>query len=121
MQRYTLRVIIIVMLAVAAYVSYCSAYVFEDNILSIATFVVLTLTLIALIIYAYDTNLIASMARTRWEREHILESYYSMTIVPKDDNDRGRTLFLIGNPSTLMLRAKVWCHFQLDGESVDIS
>ena len=120
MQRYTLRVIIVVMLLVAAYVSYCSAYVFDENILSIATFVILTLTLIALIIYAYDTNLIASMARARWERENILQSYYSMAIVPKDDNDRGRTLFLIGNPSTLMLRAKVWCHLQLYGQSVEI-
>jgi hypothetical protein len=114
-QRYTLRVIIIVMLVVAAYVSFCSAYVFDESILSIATFIVLTLTLIALIIYAYDTNLIASMARARWERENILESYYSMTIVPRKDNDRGRTLFLVGNPSTLMLRAKVWCNLQLYG------
>src|SRR5271157_3368933 len=121
MQRYTLRVIIIVMLAVAAYVSYCSAYVFDESILNIATFLVLTLTLVALIIYAYDTNLIASMARARWEREHILESYYSMTIVPRKDNDRGRTIFLVGNPSTLIFRAKVWCNFQLDGESVDIN
>jgi hypothetical protein len=121
MQRYTLRVIIIVMLAVAAYVSYCSAYVFDESILSIATFVVLTLTLIALIIYAYDTNLIASMARARWEREHILESYYSMTIVPRKDNDRGRTIFLVGNPSTLMFRAKVWCNLQLYGQPVEIN
>jgi hypothetical protein len=121
MQRYTLRVIIIVMLGVAAYVSYCSAYVFDERILSIATFVVLTLTLVALIIYAYDTNLIASMARARWEREHILESYYSMTIVPRKDNERGRTIFLVGNPSTLMLRAKVWCHLQLYGQPIEIT
>ncbi|MGA3208498.1 MAG: hypothetical protein ABSE05_11830 [Syntrophales bacterium] len=121
MQRYTLRLIIVAMLLVAAYVSYCSAYVFDESILNIATFVVLTLTLIALIIYAYDTNWIASMARARWEREHILESYYSMTIVPRKDNDRGRTLFLLGNPSTLMLRAKVWCSLQLYGQSVEIS
>jgi hypothetical protein len=121
MQRYTLRVIIIVILLVAAYVSYCSAYIFDESILNIATFVVLSLTLIALIIYAYDTNLTASMARARWEREHILESYYSMTIVPRKDNDRGRTLFLVGNPSTLMLRAKVWCNIQLYNQSVDMS
>ena len=121
MERYTLRIIIILMLAVAAYVSYCSAYVFDESILSIATFIVLTLTLIALIIYAYDANLIASMARARWEREHILESYYSMTIVPRKDNNKGRTLFLVGNPSTLMLRAKIWCNLQFDGQSVDIS
>ena len=120
MQRYTLRVIILVMLTVAAYVSYCSAYIFDESMLNIATFLVLTLTLIALIIYAYDTNLIASMVRARWEREHILESYYSMTLVSRKDNDRGRTIFLIGNPSTLMLRAKVWCHLQLDGELVEI-
>jgi hypothetical protein len=63
MERYTLRIIIIVMLAVAAYVSYCSAYVFDESILGIATFVVLSLTLIALIIYAYDTNLIGSKGR----------------------------------------------------------
>jgi len=120
MQRYILRVIIILMLLVSAYVSYCSAYVFDESILSIATFVVLTLTLIALMIYAYDTNLIVSMARVRWERENILESYYSMTIIPKKENDRGRTMFLIGNPSTLMLRAKVWCHLQLYGQPVEI-
>jgi len=98
MHRYTLRVIIVVMLLVAAYVSYCSAYVLDDNILNIATFVVLTMTLIALIIYAYDTNLLASMDRARWEREHILESYYSMTIVPRKDNDRGGPCFLWAIP-----------------------
>ncbi|HUH66359.1 MAG TPA: hypothetical protein VLZ07_07995 [Syntrophales bacterium] len=87
--------------------------------MSIATFVVLTLTLIALIIYAYDTNLIAYLARERWERENILQSYYSMTVLPERENDRGRTQFNIGNPSTLLLRAKVWCNLQLYGQKVE--
>lgn len=89
------------------------------DILEVGTFIVITLTLVALIIYANDTNLIASITRSRWERESILQTSYLMEVIPQDKNDKGRTMFHIRNSSNLMLRAKVWCNFQLYGQPVE--
>jgi len=38
----------------------------------------LALTLIALIFYAYDTNLLASISKLKWERETVLSTTYEM-------------------------------------------
>lgn len=90
----------------------------QDRLLGTATFVVLALTLCALIIYAYDTNTIARVTRDRWKREGVLATAYSLLAVePK--GGPGRTLFRIHNRSTLVVRAKVKCGFRVYGEAVD--
>jgi len=48
------------------------------DILEIGTFIVLSFTLIALIFYAYDTNLLASIGQSRWQRESVLNATYEM-------------------------------------------
>jgi hypothetical protein len=90
----------------------------EIDFLERGTFIVLSLTLIALVFYAYDTNLIASIGQSRWERESVLNATYEMVGI-NDSGGAGRILFRITNPSTLLIRAKVWAEFKVYGVSVD--
>ena len=123
-QDYMKRNIVIIfslLLAVCAtVVIYFSVGEPNISILQIGTFIVLTLTLIVLIFYAFDTNALARISQKRWEKESILFASYSMEGIG-DKGKKGRILFRISNPSTLMLRAKVWCNFQVYGNPVDYS
>ena len=73
--------------------------------LGLGNFIVLALTLVVLVWYAYDTNSIARITRDRWVREGVLTTTYSMELVG-DKGQAGRTLVRIHNPSTLVVRAK---------------
>ncbi len=86
--------------------------------LALGSFVILSLTLIVLVWYAYDTNSIANVTRQRWMRDGVLSAIYSMELIGKK-GDAGRTLFRIHNPSTLILRARVRCNFRVYGEPVE--
>jgi len=119
MRKIVLVCIISLIFLCGAYVVYQAVCAPNKDVLGIGTFIVITITLVSLIIYANDTNVIASITRLRWERESILQAYYVMEVVPQDKSDEGRTMFRIGNPSSLMLRAKVWCNFQLYGQSLE--
>lgn len=90
------------------------------DLLEGGTFVVLLLTLIALIIYAFDTNTMARVTRERWKREGVLETIYEMGISDAK-GAAGRTVFRIQNPSRLMVRARVACNFQVYGSPVKCS
>jgi hypothetical protein len=90
----------------------------KHDLIEISTFVILALTLVALVIYAWDTNSIARVAREQWERATVLNTAYEMNIADKK-GDPGVTTFRIHNPSTLVVRAKVRCHFQVYGDRVD--
>jgi len=90
------------------------------DILQIGTFGVLTLTLIAIIFYAFDTNRLARLTQKRWERENLLLATYAMAITDHK-GDKGRTGFAILNPSNLVLEAKVWCDFKVYGVPVNLA
>jgi hypothetical protein len=77
------------------------------DLLNIATFVVLTLTLVALVIYAADTNSIARITREQWKRQGVFDTNYKMTLGDKQKGTAGRTVFRIRNSSKCMVRAKV--------------
>lgn len=96
-----------------------SAYILNKNILEMSTFIVITLTLIALVIYAYDTNSMANILRSRWKQEGVLNVTYSMKIIDKNENENGRTLFGFTNPTSLVVKAKVWCNFQIYSDPVE--
>ena len=84
----------------------------------VGTFIAIVLTLIALILYAYDTHSIASVTKSRWERENVLSTSYSLGLAaPSKGTDR--VFFRLMNPSTLVIRAKVQCNFMVYGERVD--
>ena len=108
----------IIIVLSAVYIVKLSSGKPDKDILEIGTFVVLTLTLIVLVFYAYNTNLLASIGQLRWERESILNATYEMVEI-NDTGEAGRTLFRIKNPSTLIIRAKVWCDFKIYGSNVE--
>jgi hypothetical protein len=83
-----------------------------------ATFVILTLTLIALGIYAWDTHSIATVAREQWKIQGVFDTAYEMAITDKK-GESGRTVLRIHNSSKLIVRAKVRCNFRVYGSRVD--
>ncbi len=85
--------------------------------LALGNFLILALTLIVLVWYAYDTNSIARVARERWMREGVLSATYSMELIG-NRGEAGRTLFRIHNPSTLLVRATVACNFRIYGDLI---
>lgn len=117
--KKTLLLILLVMV-VASAILYRSFSNCQINIIEKGTFIVLTITLVALIRYAYDTYRIANIAESRWERENILKATYYME-GSNDKGGSGRILFGINNPSILMLRAKIKCNFKVYNVPVEYS
>jgi hypothetical protein len=99
-------------------VVWSSAHSGKHDLLGIATFAALAMTLIALVVYAYDTNSIARITRERWKRQSVLDTTYEMKIADKK-GESGRTIFRIQNTSKLVVRAKVRCNFRIYGDRVD--
>jgi hypothetical protein len=87
------------------------------DVVAIGNFVVLTLTLLVLVWYAYDTNSIARITADRWTREGVLGAVYSIELVGSR-GDVGRTMVRIHNPSTLVVRARLNCNFEVYGQRV---
>jgi hypothetical protein len=112
MRKIILWGIVILIILCTGYIVKLSLGQSNRDILGIGTFVVLSLTLIALIFYAYDTNLLASIGQSKWERESVLNATYEIVEV-NDSGGAGRILFRITNPSTLIIRAKVLCDFKI--------
>lgn len=94
-----------------------SAHAGKRDLLEIATFVVLALTLTVLVAYAYDTNSIAKVTLDRWKRENILSVTYEMHVADQKGGP-GHTVFRIHNPSKLVVLAKVRCNFRLYDDPV---
>jgi len=86
--------------------------------LEIGSFVVLTLTLVVLVWYAYDTNSIARVTRERWERDGVLGATYAMELKGDHGKAPGRTMFAIANPSRLLVTARVNGNFRVYGDRV---
>ena len=102
---------------IAAVVTW-SAWSSKDTFaLTLGNFVVLALTLVVLVWYAYDTNSIARVTRERWMRDGVLSTTYGIDLIGTK-GDAGRTLFRLHNPSTLVVRARVACDFRLYGDAI---
>jgi hypothetical protein len=104
-------------LAIVAIVTWSAWGSKDASPLALGTFVVLALTLIVLVWYAYDTNSIARVTRERWSREGVLSTTYGMQLTG-EKGQAGRTLFQLHNPSSLIVRARVACNFRVYGESI---
>lgn len=89
----------------------------KPDVLGVGTLWVLTLTLMVLVWYAYDTHRIAQVTSERWTREGVLNTTYEIKLVGSKEGD-GRTLFRIHNGSNLVVRAKVNCNLRVYGEPV---
>ena len=102
---------------IAIVVTYSTWSSKDVNALNIGSFLILSLTLIVLVWYAYDANTIARVTHERWMREGVLATTYSMELTGQKGQP-GRTLFRIHNLSTLIVRAKVTCNFRLYGDPI---
>lgn len=107
----------VIVLVIVTFISWKAWRLPEPNILALGNFVVISLTLIVLVWYAYDTNRIARVTEARWIREGVLGTTYSLQLVDKKGQS-GKTLVQLNNPSTLLVRARVAFNFQVYGESV---
>jgi len=84
-----------------------------------ASFLILSLTLAVLIWYAYSTHTIATVTRSKWEKETPVHlATYSM-VMADTKNRSDRVLFRMNNPSTLFIKAKIRCNFRVYGDRVD--
>jgi len=104
-------------LIVAALVTWNAWGAKDATALALGTFVIVALTLIVLVWYAYDTNSIARITRERWLREGVLSTTYALQLTGQK-GEVGRTLFQLHNPSSLVVRARVACNFRIYGESI---
>lgn len=107
-------VTVIIVTTIVTWITLCTN---NSLILGIGSFVVLSLTLIVLIWYAYDTNSIAKVTQERWLRDGVLSTTYSFQLVGTK-GDAGRTLVQLHNPSTLVVRVRLNCNFKVYGENV---
>jgi hypothetical protein len=107
----------ICVIAIATVVTWIALPLTSANVLNVGNFVVVSLTLIVLVWYAYDTNSIARVTRERWIREGVLRTTHAMQLTG-EKGEPGRTLFQLHNLSTLIVRAKVTCNFRLYGDPI---
>jgi len=107
----------VTVLLVAGFVTWKAWCTKDTDIVAIGNFLVLTLTLIVLVWYAYDTNAIAKVTQERWLREGVLSTTYSLQL-HGEKGQAGRTLVQLHNPSTLLVRAKINFNFRVYGEPV---
>lgn len=117
MRKWVTIVFAVAVFAIVAFVTWRALCVERSDVLAIGSFVVLALTLIVLVWYAYDTNTIARVTQERWMREGVLSTTYSIELVG-EKGQAGRTLFRIHNPSTLIVRARVACNLLVYGQPV---
>jgi hypothetical protein len=104
-------------LVAAALISWRALCSDKPDYLAVGNLVVLSLTLVVLFWYAYDTNTMARVTQERWKREGVLSTTYSLELVGTK-GDVGRTLVRLHNPSTLVVRARVAFNFKIYGEPV---
>lgn len=88
------------------------------RLIELASLVILTMTLIVLVWYAYDTNLISRITSERWTKEGILATTYSISLPGASVGDSGRTVFQLTNGSTLVVRANVRFNLKVYGQPV---
>ena len=90
----------------------------NPRLLELGSLLVLAMTLVVLVVYAYDTNSIARVTRDRWTRESVLATSYSLALPGASVGDSGRTTFQLHNRSPLIVRAKANFNFKVYGQPV---
>lgn len=104
--------------AICAYVALRELASPQPRLIELGNFVVLTITLVVLVWYAYDTNSIARVTRDRWTREGILATTYELAMPGASVGDSARTTFKLHNSSPLVVRAKVNFNLEVYGQPV---
>ena len=105
-------------LGICAFVAWHELASTQPRILELGQLLVVTLTLVVLVWYAYDTNSIARITQDRWIREGILSTTYSLDMTASKVGDSGRTTFQLHNASALVVRARVNFNLKVYGQAV---
>ena len=90
----------------------------NPNYVNLGSLAVLTLTLVVLIWYAYDTNTIARATHERWVREGVLATTYDLSMPGASVGDNARTTFRLTNTSPLVVWARVDFAFKVGDTAV---
>jgi hypothetical protein len=104
--------------AICAFVAWRELASAQPRLIELGNLLVLTMTLVVLVWYAYDTNSIARVTRDRWMREGILATTYGLGMPGASVGDSGHTTFQLHNGSPLVVRAKVNFNFKVYGQPV---
>ena len=118
MEKKRSIVVIIIVCAIALSVIITVGLALSDQSkdhIEIGTFVVLGCTLIALVVYAYDTNRMARIQEDRWEKELIPILHYDM--LSRDPQGHSWWFALI-NPSKYFIEARVNLNLKVYGDAV---
>ncbi len=91
------------------------AYFCVNKFTAIGQYIILTLTLIALIIYAWDNHRIANATEQKWEEELKPKLLYDMGMNPSDPSD---VRFRLINPTDFLIEAKINCNLKIYGELI---
>lgn len=103
---------------VCAFVTWRELALAQPRVIELGNLIVLTMTLVVLVWYAYDTNTIARVTRERWEREGVLATTYNLMMATTLVGDSGRTLFQLFNKSHLVVRTQAAFNFKVYGHPV---
>jgi len=117
MKKVLLSVIVALIVAATTTIAILALSREGPRLIEVGTFITVALTLIALVFYANDTNILTRLAKSRWDRESVLSTTYEM-VGTNDNGGNGVILFRLHNPSTLIVRAKVWAEFKVYGAAV---
>jgi hypothetical protein len=117
MRRVVAVSFVICTLALSAWVAWRELGSTQPRYVELGNLVVLVLTLIVLVWYAYDTNTIARVTQERWLRDGVLNTTYNLQLVGQK-GDRGKTLVQLTNASNLVVRARTTFNFKIYGHPV---
>lgn len=109
-------VAILVILATVAFVLGPMGGISSSEPLAVGSFVVLALTLVALIVYAADTHRIADISHERWEAELLPIPLYEFVYSER----KGAVVVRLSNNSKYFVEALVRCNLRVYGEPVEI-
>ena len=109
-------IVLIIVISIASLVLdyyYCS-----NKFTAAGQLIILALTLLVLIIYAWDTRRIANATEQKWEEELKPKLLYEIIM---DQNAEGHVLFRLVNTTDYLIEAKVNCNFKVYGQPVALS
>ena len=92
---------------------YCSYYPY----LQAGQMIILAITLVVIIIYAWDTRRIANATELKWEEELKPKLMYEMTVDQSEQQSK-LVYFRLINPTDYIIDATVNCNFKIYGEPI---
>lgn len=110
---FTISLILLITLASAGH----SLWRDPGQSLEVGALLILAITLVVLIVYAWDTRRIANATEQKWEEERRPKLHYEMVLARQDVGDE-KVMFRLINPSDYFVKARVNLNFMIYGDPV---